>query len=70
MSKSVLILIITLIWLSNSKIYITSPKSLQNEIGIIDNGIANFGVVPYGHSVMGNIMSTSIHCKLFMIIDG
>jgi hypothetical protein len=37
------------------KIIVSSPKELQEKVGVIRNGIANFGTVPYGHSVFGNI---------------
>ena len=55
--KMILIMIMTLHFL-HCKIHVFSPVGLRNKFseGKIPNTIADFGIVPYGHSISGHLL--------------
>ena len=54
-----LIVLLTIFWIVSSRMTITTPNNLVDKIGnngIVEHKIANMGIIPYGHFLIGNIV--------------
>ena len=62
--------LLALLWNISAKMIITTPNELINQLGnngVVDHKIANLGIVPYGHSIIGNTWIYNIYITFIFV---